>query len=434
MKTLLHINKHAKAFSNKTEIPTDLSLYIHWPYCEFKCNFCNFNKYVDINSPNSKVESSILKEIQHRLRKERDRRIKSIYFGGGTPSLSSPRFVSEVINLVSKMCILPSDTEITLETNPTLVEIEKMKSFHFAGINRCSIGIQSFKDSILSWMGRDHTGRDAVQAIETARKIFNTGVTYDLIYGVPNQTTESFKKELEYALSLSSYHLSIYQLTVEFGTRLHKDIKAGSIKLPDVDTLADMYETAFEVSKNQGVNRYEVSNYAKGSNLEGKHNRHYWEGGDYIGVGPGSHSRYTISDDPGNGKISTINIRDPKSYMESVATVNHAIAKRVDISSRDELEELIVFGLRTIYGVKNSSIDRITNGRKSLKNIFGLETVQRYIDDGYLEWVLNESDNQTTRSNLKLEGKIPNALVPTNKGMQVIDTITLELISTLQYP
>ncbi|PVV00115.1 hypothetical protein BB559_000108 [Furculomyces boomerangus] len=195
-----------------------------------------------------------------------------------------------------------------------------------------------------------------------------------------------------------------------------------------------MYETAFEVSKNQGVNRYEVSNYAKGSNLEGKHNKHYWEGGDYIGVGPGSHSRYTISDDPGNGKISTINIRDPKSYMESVATVNHAIAKRVDISSRDELEELIVFGLRTIYGVKNSSIDRITNGRKSLKNIFGLETVQRYIDDGYLEWVLNESDNQMTRSNLKLEGKIPNALVPTNKGMQVIDTITLELISTLQYP
>ncbi|PVU92086.1 hypothetical protein BB561_004050 [Smittium simulii] len=299
-----------------------------------------------------------------------------------------------------------------------------MRAFREAGVTRCSIGIQSFEDKVLKWMNRSHTGKDAVKAINVATNIFNNGVTFDLIYGVPNQTLENLGNQLNFALNLSDSHFSAYQLTVEYGTALYKQVQDKSILMPDSELMADMYEHIYSVSKSRGLDRYEISNYAKGSGNEGMHNKNYWNGTDYFGIGPGAHSRITVLDETLRSiKKSEINIRDPKNYINSVLTTQHALAKSRMLSENESLNELTLFGLRSKYGVSDKSYKLIGDGSHTLKNYLLLDKVKKYTDQRLLLWGIDPTNNHSAG-----ESDTYLTLAPTVKGMMVVDSIIADII------
>ncbi|PVV02412.1 hypothetical protein BB560_003135 [Smittium megazygosporum] len=394
-----------------------VSVYVHWPYCEFKCSFCNFNKYLLKDSSINPISEALIRETEFKtLDFSKNININSIYFGGGTPSLSTPDTIHGIINQISSKAYLPNDAEITIETNPTLVETSKMKAFREAGINRCSIGIQSFDDEVLNWMNRHHSGKDAISAIETAKQIFGSGVTFDLLYGIPNQSLETLSNHLKLALSLSDSHFSAYQLTV----------KNNKVVMPDSDTVMDMYNLILEIASSHDLTQYEVSNFSKGTKNEGSHNKHYWTGGDYIGIGPGACS-HLLSPDPdhpeyGLSKKSIVNIRDPKNYILSVESLNHAVAKSTLLSHYESLNQLVIFGLRSKYGISNKSFSKIGNGEYSIQNFLDLEKVNQFVSQGYLEWG-TENPNNLNSWNQK-----STTLKPTMKGLMLADSIIPDIV------
>ncbi|OMJ27634.1 Radical S-adenosyl methionine domain-containing protein 1, mitochondrial [Smittium culicis] len=355
---------------------------------------------------------------------------------------TKPKFINRFINTLAKKANILQNAEITIETNPTLVEIQKMNDFRAAGINRCSIGIQSLSDKELKWMNRDHTAADSIKALSTAKSIFPK-LNFDLIYGRPGQTLTSLQTELSTLLSISDSHMSLYQLTVEYGTKLYNltTKSQNKVQLPSNDMMADMYEAALSKTHEFGLYRYEVSNYSKNFESEGLHNKHYWSGTSYLGIGPGSHSRFNITSlsnisslcnamppstqadtlneimQFGSARIAAFNARDVKSYLSMVnsSPAGDAVAKYSLIPNREATNELIVLGLRSIYGVSNNQLLAISNSKLSLDNIFDAPTLAKYLDGGFLEFKVSNDGSKS--------------LVPTTKGMQVIDTITVDLLS-----
>ncbi|KAJ1680309.1 hypothetical protein EV182_000257 [Spiromyces aspiralis] len=309
--TNIAANSDRSAITGKAlESDDPLSIYIHWPYCEFKCHFCNFNKYLNppLSSPSNEdqLAKSLLTELQTLLRWfPTKRRVTSVYFGGGTPSLASPHTVGLVLDAISKWCNLEPDAEISLESNPTTAEIDKMQGFREAGINRYSLGVQTLDDEVLTRMGRRHTGKEGLEAILRARKLFERGVTFDMMFGFQDQTAEQWRMQLE----VGRNHVSIYQLSLEYGTPLYRDYKAGRYRVPDEDAQADMYDAALEVTASHGLHHYEVSSYASSPDSESWHNMSYWFGQDFIGIGPGAHGRFTI--------------REPNRWIEQCKKLGH---------------------------------------------------------------------------------------------------------------
>jgi len=316
-------------------------IYIHWPFCKSKCPYCDFNSHVSNNIDLDKWHDAYLKEIDFFKDYLSGREISSIFFGGGTPSLMPASIAQSIIDKLAKEYKLVENIEITLEANPTSVEIEKFKNFAKAGINRVSIGIQSFDEHDLKFLGRNHSKNEAEKAIEIARDNFSN-FSFDLIYARPSQTLSSWEKELTYALNIAKDHMSLYQLTIEKGTPFYKAYQNKEFTLPDQELAADLYDLTNEITKHYSMHAYEVSNYAiKGK--ESAHNLGYWRYQDYLGIGPGAHSRI-------NNKAMMM-IHQPDNWLSKVFLSGNGIQTCLDLTNKEILEEMLIMGLRLTEGV-----------------------------------------------------------------------------------
>ena len=326
-------------------------LYVHWPFCQAKCPYCDFNSHVSSTIDHDRWRNAFLRELARVREESGDRVINSIFFGGGTPSLMEPATVAAIVAVAMDAWRPANDIEITLEANPTSVEARRFSRFADAGVNRVSIGVQSLRDADLKALGRLHSADEARRALEVARSNFDR-VSFDLIYGRQNQTLEDWRTELGEALELAADHLSLYQLTIEpgtaFGERFARDRLPG---LPSEDLGADMYELTQELTEAAGLPAYEISNHAS-PGAESKHNLIYWNSGDWAGIGPGAHGRLTV----GNARYATETYRKPREWLDAVETFGTGESKRDTLSPEGIREEAIMMGLRLSVGVDEDII------------------------------------------------------------------------------
>ena len=331
-------------------------LYIHWPFCEAKCPYCDFNSYVSPNVDDGIWERALLSELDRHAELTQGRLLNSIFFGGGTPSLMPPSTVERLINRALGHWTAANNIEITLEANPSSVEAARFTGFRAAGVNRISMGIQALNDPDLKQLGRLHSVAEAMAALEIAKQTFDR-VSFDLIYARQNQSLPEWRLELAKAISLSDGHLSLYQLTIEPGTAFGFRAKAGKLRgLPDEDLAADMFDFTNDTCSSAGLAGYEVSNYAS-SGLESLHNMIYWQGGDYIGIGPGAHGRLTL----GGRRIATQTALAPTAWLDRVSLRSSGTVKSEVLSKTSHANELIMMGLRLQGGISRSRVEAIAD-------------------------------------------------------------------------
>lgn len=320
-------------------------LYIHWPFCQAKCPYCDFNSHVSAQIDQARWCKALLAELDRVGAETQGRVLNSIFFGGGTPSLMDPDLVAALIERAAQLWPQANDMEITLEANPTSVEAGRFAAYRAGGVNRVSMGIQALNDEDLRRLGRLHSVAEARAAFDVARTHFDR-VSFDLIYARQDQTLEAWEAELREALSMAIDHLSLYQLTIETGTAFGDRYAKGKLRgLPHDDLAADMYQRTGEICAEAGLEGYEVSNYAKlGS--ESRHNLIYWRYGDYAGIGPGAHGRLTL----GGQRHATEQWRNPNKWLEA-AEAGAAEGQRRSISLADQSDEMMMMGLRLASGV-----------------------------------------------------------------------------------
>lgn len=317
-------------------------IYIHIPYCKKRCHYCDF--YFVTNTASEKLFVDALKfEIQSR-NLETSEVIETIYFGGGTPSIIQPKFIADILKYIHQNFKVINSPEITLEANPDDLTIENLDAFYQAGINRLSVGIQSFRDEHLIWMNRSHNANDALTVIDRASKIGFSDFSIDLIYGIPGMTDEDWMEQLKIAASLPVNHLSCYCLTVEPKTRLHKLIKENIYKSPDDELQAKQFLLLMETAPSLGFEHYEISNFARNGHYS-KHNSAYWNAIPYLGFGPSAHSF--------DGTARTHNPSSLTKYIE-----NPLNSIKELLSENEKYNEYILIALRTIKGI---DIQKIQN-------------------------------------------------------------------------
>tara|TARA_R110002051_G_scaffold24957_1_gene61365 strand:+ start:3446 stop:4633 length:1188 start_codon:yes stop_codon:yes gene_type:complete len=321
-------------------------LYIHWPFCQAKCPYCDFNSHVAAKIDQKAWAKAYLSEID-RVGAETDGRIlRSVFFGGGTPSMMDPGIVDGILSKVRATWGMANDIEITLEANPTSVEAGRFAGYREAGVNRISMGVQALNDADLKALGRLHSHTEALAAFDVARNIFDR-VSFDLIYARQNQTLEAWREELSRALALAVDHLSLYQLTIENGTAFGDRYSAGKLRgLPDDDLAADMYELTQTLCEDAGFPAYEVSNHAK-SGSESLHNRIYWRYGDYAGIGPGAHGRLTFA----GQRYATETPLAPGAWRALIDRTGSGEGSRSVLTQSDAATEFLLMGLRLSEGV-----------------------------------------------------------------------------------
>ncbi len=322
-------------------------IYVHWPFCQAKCPYCDFNSHVVSSVDQSRWARAFEDELDRIAKLTSDRVLNSVFFGGGTPSLMDIATVDRILNRIRKHWRLANDLEVTLEANPTSAEAEKFTGYRSAGVNRVSIGVQALNDMDLKALGRLHSAKEAIYAVETARKTFER-VSFDLIYARQNQTAEAWSAELEQALALDPDHLSLYQLTIEDGTAFGDRFKRGLLQgLPNEDLGADLWELTQDTCEAAGLSAYEVSNHAK-PDQESRHNLIYWGSGDWAGIGPGAHGRLTLD----GIRYETICAKAPGAWIERVETQNSGDIEFSSLSESDIMEERILMGLRLSKGIE----------------------------------------------------------------------------------
>ncbi len=270
----------------------NLAVYIHWPFCKSKCPYCDFNSHVRDNVEQERWKAALLAELAHMHQYVPDFTVTSIFFGGGTPSLMPAATVEALIKEVGKLWKTGSDIEITLEANPTSVEVKSFPDFKAAGVNRVSLGVQSLRERELKFLGREHSASEAIKAIELARKNFDR-YSFDLIYARPGQSVKDWDAELSEALKLAGSHMSLYQLTIEENTAFHHAYAKGGFTLPNEEEAEELYRFTEDKMAAHGLIAYEVSNYSKPGE-ESRHNMSYWQGDSYVGIGPGAHGRISL--------------------------------------------------------------------------------------------------------------------------------------------
>jgi oxygen-independent coproporphyrinogen-3 oxidase len=336
-------------------------LYVHWPFCQSKCPYCDFNSHVAAEIDESRWKSAYLSEIR-RIADEADGRVLStVFFGGGTPSLMSPDLVASIITAIRAAWPMANDAEITLEANPTSVEADRFRGFAEAGVNRLSMGVQALRDDDLRRLGRLHSAAEARAAFDIARAHFSR-VSFDLIYARQDQSIDDWRAELSEALSMAVDHLSLYQLTIEGGTAFGDRFRRGRLRgLPDEDLGADMYELTQELCEAAGMPAYETSNHAQ-QGSESRHNLIYWRSGDYAGIGPGAHGRLTL----GDSRFATEALRAPGAWLEAVEGRGSGERPREAVPDAEQLEEFALMGLRLREGVDPAPFQ---SDKKLLKNI-----------------------------------------------------------------
>ena len=322
----------------------DCSIYVHWPFCRFKCPYCDFNSHVRDSVDQERFLNAYLKELHTYHHILQSKRIKSIFFGGGTPSLAPPKTIGSIIEAI---CKYPhdDDIEITLEANPTSVESKKFEEYAAAGINRISIGIQSFNTRNLKFLGRQHDVNEAKEAISIAAKIFDR-YTFDLMYAMPNQTIKEWQQELTEALRFVRGHISLYQLTIEKGTAFYSDVLQGKFNMPRDALAADFYDMTQGIMEHAGMPAYEVSNHASVGQAS-IHNMNYWEYGNYIGIGAGAHSRYSFEDQ----KIASVTWHQPEEWLSKIEATGNAIQKSESLSQEAQYQEKLIMRMRLAKGI-----------------------------------------------------------------------------------
>ncbi len=326
-------------------------LYIHWPFCQSKCPYCDFNSHVAEKVDQKRWLAAYLGEIDRCAKETPGRVLESVFFGGGTPSLMQPEIVAEIIASVRRAWPMRNDPEITLEANPGSIEAGRFQAYRQGGVNRISMGMQAMNDADLRRLGRLHTTKEAIQAFDIARNNFER-VSFDLIYARQSQTIQDWTTELQQALAMAVDHVSLYQLTIEPGTAFGDRFSRGRLRgLPDEDLSADMYLATQEICGAAGFPSYEVSNHAR-EGAESRHNLIYWRGGDYIGIGPGAHGRLTLN---GN-RWATEAPRAPGQWLAMAEKNIAAELPRELLSTEEHVEEYLLMGLRLSEGL---NIDRI---------------------------------------------------------------------------
>ncbi|NXG12452.1 RSAD1 protein, partial [Sakesphorus luctuosus] len=383
-----------------------------WPYCRKRCSYCNFNTYVVPAVDEAAVRACLVREAHTLLRLSQVHSITSVFFGGGTPSLASPRTVAAVLEAVAGAAHLPTSAEVTLEANPSSTDTSRLAGFRAAGVNRLSIGVQSLDDAELRLLGREHTAEEARKAVEAARGLFPGRTSIDLLFGLPGQSRDAWAEGLEVALRLCDDHISLYQLTLERGTALAAQVRGGTLSLPPQDLLADMYQTARTVLVAAGFRHYEVSNFARKGALS-SHNLSYWRADQYIGVGPGAHGRFVPRGEGGCSREARVQTLEPVTWMREVQSQGHGTRSRVVLSPLEQLEELLTLGLRTDEGVTHERWG-LFFPQLSLQMVFG---------------VPGEAQELQEQGWLLLDGS---GLRCTWAGLAVLDSLLPDLLCQLQ--
>lgn len=328
-------------------------LYVHWPFCESKCPYCDFNSHVVRHVDQSDFLRLLTLEMRSFAEATGRRALHSIFFGGGTPSLMDVSTLGGLLEEAARLWDFEPDIEISMEANPSSVEAARFEGYRAAGVNRISIGVQALQDRDLRTLGRLHTVAEALQAIDLAGQFFPRR-SFDLIYARPDQSAEDWQDELTRALSLGPTHLSLYQLTFEEGTVFEALRQAGKITPLHDDLSADLYDLTQVICEDHGLPAYEISNHA----AEGeacRHNLIYWQGQDYVGIGPGAHGRLTLD----GARHATACLSDPKAWAAQVEDQGVGLAEQQAISRRDQATELLLMGLRVRDGVLLSQYESL---------------------------------------------------------------------------
>jgi oxygen-independent coproporphyrinogen-3 oxidase len=345
-----------------------LGVYVHWPYCARICPYCDFNVYKNREIDEGAWIAALTRDLEAYAARTTGRKLSSLYFGGGTPSLAPVAVIESVIENCARLWGFEPGAEISLEANPTDAEQSRFEAFANAGVTRLSLGVQSLRDEALEFLGRDHDADSAVRAIEAAQQSFSR-VTFDLIYARPGQTLAEWRTELSEALTLGVTHLSLYQLTIEPGTAFAKAVDKGRWTPTDEDLCADMFDAAQEMTAAAGLPAYEISNHAAPGE-ESRHNLIYWNYGDYIGAGPGAHGR--LSED--GARIETVAALAPKDYLAGAPFAENTLSKR------EAAMERLSMGLRLVRGMPFSRGDAYFDEPDAQRKLDML------IGDQLLEW------------------------------------------------
>ncbi|MCE8005509.1 radical SAM family heme chaperone HemW [Aestuariivita sp.] len=371
-------------------------LYIHWPFCQAKCPYCDFNSHVVRDIDQSRWVRAYIRELDRVAAELPNRILNTIFFGGGTPSLMAPETVAAILDHVKQLWPMANAPEITLEANPGSVEAGKFRGFRDAGVNRISMGIQALNDRDLQRLGRIHSAAEAMAAFDLARSLFDR-VSFDLIYARQDQTVQAWEAELKQALTLAIDHLSLYQLTIEDGTAFGDRYALGKLRgLPDDDSAADMYDVTQNLCAQAGMLNYEVSNHAH-PGAESRHNLIYWRYGDYAGIGPGAHGRITVD----GTRYATECTRMPGAWLHA-AERGGAETVREPVSPKDQAREYLLMGMRVRDGIDRARYQRMSG------QDFNPQTVEHLVDLGMINATLDR-------------------LSVTNQGLMILNTIITEL-------
>ena len=353
--------------SERTE---PIALYVHWPFCVSKCPYCDFNSHVRERIDQKAWRKALLADLAYEASLLPGRTVTSIFFGGGTPSLMDPATVEAIISTALEFWTPADRIEITLEANPNSVEAARFADLAAAGVNRLSLGLQSFDDEALRFLGRAHSSREGWRALDIAQKNFGR-VSFDLIYSLPGDNEEGWAATLAQALSLGTSHLSLYQLTIEPGTRFATMVAKKEFEPLDPDASAALYELTDAMTSAVGKPAYEISNYARHGH-ESRHNLTYWRYGDYAGIGPGAHGRRLGQ--------RTVRHKKPENFVSAIERNAHGIMEEASLSPVEAADEALVMGLRLREGVDAAAIA----GRFGLPDVVDWARVERLVETGHL--------------------------------------------------
>jgi oxygen-independent coproporphyrinogen-3 oxidase len=347
-----------------------LALYVHWPFCVSKCPYCDFNSHVRAQIDQDAWREALLADLAHEAKHLPGRTLTSIFFGGGTPSLMEASTVAAIIEAARARWKAAGDIEITLEANPNSVEAARFADLAAAGVNRLSLGVQSFDDESLRFLGRAHSAAEGLAALDVAQKQFPR-VSFDLIYALPGDTEEGWSRTLQRALSLGTTHLSLYQLTIEPGTRFASKVARHDFEPLDSDRAASLYELTDEMTSAAGLPAYEISNHAA-PGAESRHNLTYWRYRDYSGIGPGAHGRRT--------GMRTVRHRKPENFLSALLRNGNGLAEEEALTVHEAADEALVMGLRLREGIDADALEK-----RFGKAVVDRARVERLVESGHLE-------------------------------------------------
>ena len=375
-----------------------LALYIHWPFCVSKCPYCDFNSHVRESVDDAAWCAALLADMDYEAKLTPDRKLTSIFFGGGTPSLMPPSTVATLIDAAAQLWGFADNIEITLEANPSSVEAARFADLANAGVNRVSLGLQALDDAALAFLGRAHSVRESLDALEIAQRHFGR-VNIDLIYARPEQTAGQWENELQQALSFGTDHMSLYQLTIEPGTRFETLVRTGHFIPADDDDAATLYEITQQITSAAGIPAYEISNHARTAS-ESRHNLSYWRYDDYIGIGPGAHGR--------RQNCATQRHKKPENFLSAVARNLHGISSEEPLDAATRATESLLMGLRLAEGI---SLNRLADRTGMIAdNLLDLTAVDKIAQLGLIQ---RTGDHVTV----------------TSQGMPLLDAILPQIVN-----